>query len=581
MQHHKSMVCVEELVEAWVDTSVITPVSALEPKPAKPVRVNRNGKPSKKRKKGKPKIPKNEGYVSSYKFRLDQSPSQERLLKSYCGTVRAVYNTVLYHARARYDQRDAQISYGIPEAQLTELIPLTLVDLQNFVQDQKENWFPWHVEVSKFAFDTAVRNLVKAYQNFFAGRTKYPKFKKKPIHDLTADLSISMVDVKAKWLTPNGSHINLPIAKGLWPEMRSGRRKLVGSVKVADKRARRAAELIHSGQATVQEVTFSYSGGYWWASVRLRVRKKSLRQKVRRTKDYIGGVCGIDASFGQDFAVLSCVIPGITDDEGRIDAPKVLRKKQAKLTKTQRVLNRTKNGSQRNKKALKKVQKLHGQVVAERKRWLSELATDLVGRFDKIVVEDLNLAALAKRKKDKRGRKVFSFGKSVNDNAYGMFCKMLEEKSKLFGVVFVRASRWFASSKTCSDCGEVKAKLPLPVRVFKCTNCGLIIDRDVNAARNLEQYVPGQAKRAVLGNGSEEIKELEAKRSESATAQNLSSEVSIGKTSQDQGSTMPIPADEFVSEGSCTVCSDHRNGVCEPTRPRSSKAVPGLEIIQD
>jgi len=583
--------------------------------PAKPVRRNKDGTPRKKPKKAKPTIPKNEGYTYCVKLRLDTTPWQEQLLKSYCGASRATYNTILYHSKVRYNQRLAEVSYGIPKEQLTELVPLGLVDLQNFVAQHKEQWFWWHKDVSKFSFDTGVRNAVKAYANFFAGRTRYPKYKKKPVNDVTADLSVSMTDITAKWLTPTGSHINLPIAKGLWksknnPEgMRPARRAVVGNVKVAghDTRAKRMAKLIYSGRATVQEVTYSYSGGYWWASVRLRVRKESLPKKVRRTAkrqaqlthnagwnsvttettptkgngeerhcsqitpnintqinhnshDHtpqdvktsqnegltptisakiqlpkvpttlenppssctepestskltpnptpsphthlpnrtIGGNLGIDAAFGSYFAVLSRVIPGITDESGKILAPKILRNTLDKLAAAQRDLARTTTKSNRHKTALKKVQKLHGQVAAQRKSWLGELSTVLVGMFDKIVVEDLNLKALAKRKKGKNGRRVFSFGASVGDNGWGMFIKMLEEKAKLFGVVFVKASRWFPSSKTCSECGVVKAKLPLSVRVFECEHCGLVLDRDVNAAVNLEQYKPSQGKRKVI-----------------------------------------------------------------------------------
>ena len=155
----------------------------------------------------------NEGYYRTAKFRLKVTPWQEQLLTSYAGGARAVYNTILYHTKARYNQHQAEISYGIPEEQLTELVPLNLVGLQNFIQTLKPIWFPWHTQVSKHTFYTGVRNIVKAYQNFFAGRSKYPKYKKKPKHDVTADLSVSMTDINAKWFNSTGSHINLYLTK--------------------------------------------------------------------------------------------------------------------------------------------------------------------------------------------------------------------------------------------------------------------------------------------------------------------------------------------------------------------------------
>lgn len=480
-----------------------------------------------------------------------------------------------------------EISYGIPEGQLTELVPLNLVGLQNFIQTLKPIWFPWHTQVSKHTFDTGVRNIVKAYQNFFAGRSKYPKYKKKPKHDVTADLSVSMTDINAKWFTPNGSHINLPIAKGLWRTktktgtiinlegMRTAKRDVVGKVKIAsgDKRAKRTAKLIYTNRASVQEITYSYSGGYWWVAVRLRVRKENLVKKQRKNKNYIGGTLGIDAAFGDDFAVCSQPIPELTDITGRIKAPKILRSMHVKLTKAQQDHARTTPGSKRNMTTLKQMQKLYGKVAEERKRWLNVLANELVGRFDKIVVENLNLKALAKHKRDKNGRKVFSFGASVGDNSWGMFVTMLEEKAKLFKVIFVKASRWFPSSKKCSDCGVVKAKLLLSVRMFVCEHCGLVLDRDVNAAMNLKQYTPTVGKKTTTttittrtGSDGKQVSNI------AVPVQDLNSnEKSIEKTSWDSGQHSSIPTFACDAEGRCTVRSRVTTGSGELTYPSVSK----------
>ena len=108
---------------------------------------------------------------------------------------------------------------------------------------------------------------------------------------------------------------------------------------------------------------------------------------------------------------------GITDDTGRIRAPKVLRTMQTKLAKAQQALALTTPDPKHNMTALRRIQKLPGQVKAERKRRL----TELVGRFDKIVIENLNVKTMSKNKKDKNGKKVFSFGASVGDNGWGMF----------------------------------------------------------------------------------------------------------------------------------------------------------------
>ena len=114
------------------------------------------------------------------------------------------------------------------------------------------------------------------------------------------------------------------------------------------------------------------------------------------------------------------------------------------------------------------------------------MANTLCAVFDVIVVEDLSIKALAKRKKGRH----FSYGKSVADLAPAALYTILDRKAQRYDRILVRADRWFPSSKTCSNpsCGAVKAKLPLSVRTYICDECGLVADRDVNAARNLEHY---------------------------------------------------------------------------------------------
>ena len=114
------------------------------------------------------------------------------------------------------------------------------------------------------------------------------------------------------------------------------------------------------------------------------------------------------------------------------------------------------------------------------------MANTLCAVFDVIVVEDLSIKALAKRKKGGK----FSYGKSVADLAPAALYTILDCKAQRYDRILVRADRWFPSSKTCSNpsCGAVKAKLPLSVRTYICEVCGMVADRDVNAARNLERY---------------------------------------------------------------------------------------------
>jgi putative transposase len=186
---------------------------------------------------------------------------------------------------------------------------------------------------------------------------------------------------------------------------------------------------------------------------------------------------------GKRFVTLDSPLENVTDEEEYIYAPKFLRRSLKHLAKAQQHLQRTTPGSNRYHKALRRVQRLHGKVAAQRRNWSQHLAIALTETADTIVVEDLNLKGMARRK----GKKGFKFGKSISDNGWGQFVLILKEQANKRGATVLVASRWYPSSKTCSGCGAAKAKLSLKTRQYDCSFCGLSLDRDVNAARNLAQ----------------------------------------------------------------------------------------------
>ncbi|MFL1437417.1 RNA-guided endonuclease InsQ/TnpB family protein, partial [Nocardiopsis protaetiae] len=107
---------------------------------------------------------------------------------------------------------------------------------------------------------------------------------------------------------------------------------------------------------------------------------------------------------------------------------------------------------------------------------LHKLTTSLAREYETVVVEDLHVAGMVRNRR---------LARSIADASFGEIRRQLTYKTAWNGGRLMVADRWFASSKTCSGCGAVKAKLPLSVRTFTCDECGLVLDRDVNAARNL------------------------------------------------------------------------------------------------
>jgi putative transposase len=168
--------------------------------------------------------------------------------------------------------------------------------------------------------------------------------------------------------------------------------------------------------------------------------------------------------------------------------PRYLDAAQRKLRRASRKVSRRRGPDRRTgqrpsnrwHKANRERNRVHQRVANLRLDGLHKLTTALAGHADTLVVEDLNVAGMLRNKR---------LARHIADAGWGLLRRMLEYKTRWRGGTLHVADRWFASSKTCSDCGAVKAKLPLRVRVFHCDVCGLVLDRDLNAARNLAQLV--------------------------------------------------------------------------------------------
>jgi putative transposase len=165
-------------------------------------------------------------------------------------------------------------------------------------------------------------------------------------------------------------------------------------------------------------------------------------------------------------------------DGSVIDNPHLLKRQMRKLARKQRELSRKQKGSKNREKAKTKVAKIHRTVRLARLDVLHQLTARLVRSYDTIVIEDLNVKGMLKNHK---------LARSISDCGFGMFRAMLENKCKMYGKTLVTADRFFPSSKTCSSCGHKKEELKLSERTFVCEKCNFEIDRDLNAAMNLEK----------------------------------------------------------------------------------------------
>jgi len=191
-----------------------------------------------------------------------------------------------------------------------------------------------------------------------------------------------------------------------------------------------------------------------------------------------GKSIGIDVGI-KEFATLS--------DGTVIHNPKYFRENQSKLKRSQQHLSRKKKGSIRHKKQKLKVAKIHKKIQRQRELFLYTTSLNIVKNYDVICIEDLNVSGMVKNRK---------LAKSISDAGFSTFFRILKYKSEWYGKELVQTGRFEPTSKTCSNCGNVKKELKLSERTYHCEVCKHSQDRDLNAAINIKALGVTSAQRA-------------------------------------------------------------------------------------
>jgi len=219
-------------------------------------------------------------------------------------------------------------------------------------------------------------------------------------------------------------------------------------------------------EGEVGSVAFSKRAGRWWASFSVDTEKD--------IKESNGGVVGIDWGLNA-FVTLS------TGE--KVEAPKPYAKELKRLKRLQRQYSRKQKGSKNQKKLNAVIAKTHFKVAEIRKDFINKLSKRLTKEYGAIGIENLNMAGMIKNR---------HLSKAIQDAGAGEFFRQLKYKAEWYGCEIVEADRWYPSSQTCSDCGLILSgdqKLQLNQRTFLCPGCGFECDRDVNAAKNLENLI--------------------------------------------------------------------------------------------
>lgn len=358
-----------------------------------------------------------------YRYRLNPTPGQRIMLAKTFGCARTVFNDGLRLREQARLNGDKYVSNGdVQKAVITSA-----------KQTPERAWLG---EVASVALVQSVNDLHRAYRNFFDSAAKRRKGRK-----VGPPRFKSKRGPQSIRLTRNGFRVRangrLDIAK-------------IGEVSVVWSR---------DLPSPPSSVTIALDpAGRYWASFVVEVAERQLPAT--------GAEVGIDLGLTH-FA--------ITSDGEKIGNPRWLRSKQWHLTRLQRVLARKKKGSNNRKKAVRKVARLHAKVADTRRDHLHKLSTRIIRDNQAVYVEDLCVSGLARTR----------MARSVNDAGWSMFVNMLDYKARLSGRTFGKVDRFLATSQICSDCGRRDGPKPLDVRSWTCPGCGTVLDRDINAARNV------------------------------------------------------------------------------------------------
>ena len=308
-------------------------------------------------------------------------------------------------------------------------------DLQCYPSQYKAE-FPFLKEVDSLALVGAQNNLKTAYKNFFRDKTVgFPKYKRK--RGSRKSYTTNCINGNIKLLD---GYITLP---------------KVGAVKMKQHRQ-------IPGRYILKSVTVSQTpSGKYYASILFEYEHTVEPVEIK-------SIIGLDFSMAELYV----------DSDGREPQySRYYRRSLDKLKRMSRSLSKMKKFSQNWYKQKRKIAVLHEKIANQRKDFLHKESRKIANSYDLVGVEDLNMKAMSQ---------ALNFGKSVSDNAWGIFRTLLKYKLDDMGKYFVTIDKWFPSSKLCNICGYKNDALDLSVRDWICPDCGTHHDRDINAAVNIK-----------------------------------------------------------------------------------------------
>ena len=444
--------------------------------------------------------------LRAYRVPLDPTDAQSAALASHAGASRAAFNWALgakVHAHrmwsacvadltyTRYGHLDADqaLAAAKKDASRYYRIPTSQTNEKAFDRDPD---YAWRTEVNRRSWVSGMRQADTAWQNWLdsltgrrAGRrVGYPRFKSK---GRCRDSFTLAHDVKRPSIRPDG-YRRLTLPKKI---------SVTGSIRLKGN-IRHLARRIRRGVARIQSATISRAGNGWSVSI-LALETLDIPDHPTPRQQAAGAV-GVDVGVHHLMAFSDATI---------IDNPRHLRAAQKRLTRAQRALSRSKwrlpNGDlidtpkrgQRvtpttgRVKARARLAREHAAVAQHRASTLHAITKQLATSHAVVAVDDLNVAVMTRSARgsiDKPGRNVAAkagLNRSILDASFAEMRRQLTHKTSWYRSQLLPSGCFVPTSRTCSTCGAEKANLPLSERVYHCENCATVLDRDVNAAKNV------------------------------------------------------------------------------------------------
>lgn len=356
---------------------------------------------------------------------------QETLLQKHFGHCRFVYNHFLEIKIKHYKETKKTITW---------------VDLANQLPKLKEE-LEWLTEIGSHSLQQSILNLDRAYTAFFRSNAGFPKFKSKKYARKSFIVPITNNNIKVNY---ESQRLTIP--------------KFKGGIKCVFHRE------IPKDNVVKQAIVSQDRDGKYYVSILVEVNKElPTKPEPKRNK-----------AIGMDFGVKTFLT---LNDGTKIENPKMLKQSSDKLAKHQQDLEKLEVDTTKRKSKQEQITKLHSKIARQRKDFLDKLSHKLThdNQVNTICIEDLSI-------KNMQADNYKATNNIIADLSWNKFVTMLQYKSDWYGKNFRKIGRFDPSSKMCNQCGYINHSLTLNQREWKCTDCNIHHDRDVNAAKNILDF---------------------------------------------------------------------------------------------